>query len=108
MWSPVAKKKKEKKKAKRSTLPSTLALVWSIHYILCSFQPPPDFFLFLHLKSVPKGQQFVTASEVTAKLFKELAEVSEDGFEKPSKSITHIEESISLPKGTALKEMLCK
>jgi hypothetical protein len=43
---------------------------------------PPDFFLFLQLKSVLKGQQFVRTEDVTANVTRALTEVSKNGFQE--------------------------
>jgi hypothetical protein len=64
----------------------------------------PYFFLFLRLKSVLKGQTFRRCGESHCK-----SDKSQDiGIKNASKIFTNIEKSMSLPKVTSLKEMLCK
>jgi hypothetical protein len=65
----------------------------------------PDFFLFPQLKSVLKGLWFASTEEVTAKATKALTEVSKDGFQECFRKLYRCWQSVSLPKGTTLKDV---
>jgi hypothetical protein len=61
-----------------------------------------------HPPSVPKGQQFMSMTEVTAKEMTATKRYRKIVSRNVSKSFTNIGKSVSLPKGTTLKQMLCK
>jgi hypothetical protein len=63
-----------------------------------------NYFLFLQLKCVLK-EQFVSTEKVTAKAMKALTEVLKNGFLECFQTLYEHWQSVSLLKGTTLKEM---
>jgi hypothetical protein len=68
----------------------------------------PRLLLVLRIKIVLKGQRFASAEEVTAKAKSALTRYRETVSRNASESFMDVGKSMSLPKGTILKEMLCK
>jgi hypothetical protein len=67
----------------------------------------PDFSFFPD-QNVQKGQRFESAEEVPEQATRALTEVSKMPYRNACKSFANIDKSVSLPKGTALMEVLCK
>jgi hypothetical protein len=59
-------------------------------------------------KRVLRGRQFASTGEVAANATRVLTEVQKTTPRSASKCFTNIGKSVSLPKGTNLKEILCK
>jgi hypothetical protein len=69
---------------------------------------PLDVLLLSSLKGFLKVHGFGSAEEVTAKVARALTEVSKNGFLECFEKLYECCESVLLPKGTTLKDTVCK